>query len=156
MKSRAGLGTMRALGPRGKLMRRILLPLATVSMLMLGGCATDKRKDDLTTTLNAYASTVRWADFDAALQFVDPKVREAHPIAPLEMSRYQQYKVSGYDEGNAPVPAGQFEVHQTVKINLVNVNTQAERTVTDHQTWRYDEQAKHWYLESGLPDISVQ
>ncbi|WP_109125346.1 hypothetical protein [Dyella sp. C11] len=137
-------------------MRRILIPLVTVSVLALGGCATSQRDDSLTTTLNAYASTVRWGDFKSALEFVDPKVREEHPIAPLEMSRYQQYKVSGYDEGNGPVPAGQFEVHQTVKINMVNVNTQSERTVTDHQTWRYDEQSKHWYLESGLPDISQQ
>lgn len=137
-------------------MRRILIPLVTVSLLALGGCATDKRNDALTTTLNAYASTVRWGDFNSASKFVDPKVLEAHPISPLEMSRYQQYKVSGYDEGNGPVPKGQFEVRQTVQINLVNVNTQSERTVTDHQVWQYDEASKHWYLESGLPDISSQ
>jgi hypothetical protein len=135
-------------------MRRVLIPLVTLSMLALGGCATNKRNDDLTTTLNAYASAVRWGDFNAALVFVDPKVREAHPISPLEMSRYQQYKVSGYDDGNGVVPNGQLEVKQTVKINLVNVNTQAERTVTDQQTWSYDAESKHWYLETGLPDIS--
>jgi len=137
-------------------MRRVLLPLVTVSLLALGGCATDQRKDQLTTTLDAYASTVRWGDFNQAQQFIDPKVREAHPVSSLDMARYQQYKVSGYDEDNGPIPNGQFEVHQTVKINLVNVNTQAERTVVDHQTWRFDETSKHWYLESGLPDISQQ
>jgi len=137
-------------------MRRVLILLATLSMLLLGGCATDQRNDVLTTTLNAYASTVRWGDFNSALQFVDPKVREAHPIPPLEMARYQQYKVSGYDEGKGPTPNGQFEVTQVVQINLVNVNTQSERTVTDRQTWRYDEQGKHWWLVSGLPDISRQ
>lgn len=137
-------------------MRRVLIPLAAVSLLALGGCATDQRKDSLTTTLNAYASTVRWGDFNQAQQFIDPKVREAHPASSLDMARYQQYKVSDYDEGNGPVPNGQFEVHQTVKINMVNVNTQAERTVTDRQTWRFDQESKHWYLESGLPDISQQ
>ena len=137
-------------------MRRVLILLATLSMLLLGGCATDQRNDVLTTTLNAYASTVRWGDFNAALQFVDPKVREAHPIPPLEMARYQQYKVSGYDEGKGPTPNGQLEVTQVVQLNLVNVNTQSERTVTDRQTWRYDEQGKHWWLVSGLPDISRQ
>jgi len=135
-------------------MRRVLLPLVMLSTLALGGCATDQRKDDLTTTLNAYASTVRWGDFSSALEFVDPKVREAHPIPPLEMARYQQYKVSEYDDGNGPTPNGEFEVKQVVKINLVNQHTQSERTVTDHQTWHYDQTAKHWYLETGLPDIS--
>jgi uncharacterized protein YceK len=137
-------------------MRRVLVPLVTVSLLALGGCATDQRKDSLTTTLNAYASTVRWGDFNQAQQFVDPKVREAHPVSSLEMARYQQYKVSGYDEGNGPVPNGQFEMRQTVQISLVNQNTQSERTVTDHQVWRYDADSKHWYLESGLPDIGSQ
>ena len=137
-------------------MRRILILLVTLTTLLLGGCATDQRNDALTTTLNAYAHTVRWGDFNSALQFVDPKVREAHPIPPLEMSRYQQYKVSEYDEGKGPIPKGQFEVTQVVQINLVNVNTQSERTVTDHQTWRYDAEGKHWWLVSGLPDISRQ
>jgi len=141
----------------GTTMRRILLTLlAAVTVLMLGGCASDRRDDSLTTTLNAYASTVRWGDFNTALQFVDPKVREEHPLPPLDMSRYQQYKVSGYDEGKGPMPHGQYEVTQVVQINLVNVNTQAERTVTDRQTWHYDTQAKRWWLVSGLPDINRQ
>ncbi|WP_243050758.1 hypothetical protein [Dyella sp. RRB7] len=137
-------------------MRRILTLLVVLSMLLLGGCATDQRSDSLTNTLNAYASTVRWGDFQGALQFVDPKVRDAHPLSTLELARYQQYKVSGYDEGNGPIPNGKDEVTQVVQINLVNVNTQSERTVTDHQTWRYDAQSKHWWLLTGLPDISRQ
>ncbi|WP_114239673.1 hypothetical protein [Dyella sp. C9] len=137
-------------------MRRILALPVALSMLLLGGCATDQRQDALTTTLNAYASTMRWGDFNGAAQFIDPKVREEHPISSLEMSRYQQYKVSGYDDGKGPIPNGQFEVTQVVQINLVNVNTQSERTVTDHQTWHYDADSKHWWLVSGLPDISRQ
>ncbi|RDI97269.1 hypothetical protein DVT68_18130 [Dyella solisilvae] len=137
-------------------MRRVLIPLATLSMLLLGGCATDQRKDALTDTLNAYAGVVRWSDYNGAATFVDPKVREAHPVSPLEMSRYQQYKVSGYDEGKGPTHHGEFEVSQDVQINLVNVNTQSERVITDHQTWHYDVEGKHWWLVSGLPDISRQ
>ena len=137
-------------------MRRILTLFVAFSMLLIGGCATDKRNDALTTTLNAYASTVRWGDFQTALQFVDPKVREAHPPSSFEMSRFQQYKVSGYDEGKGPTPNGQNEVTQVVQINLINVNTQSEHTITDHQTWHYDATGKHWWLVSGLPDISRQ
>lgn len=135
-------------------MRRILILLASFSMLVLAGCATDKRNDTLTTTLNAYAHAMRWGDFPTALEFVDPKVREEHPLSKLEMGRYQQFKVSEYDEGKGPTPKGQNEVTQVVQINLVNVNTQSERTLTDHQTWRYDAAGKRWWLVTGLPDIS--
>jgi hypothetical protein len=138
-------------------MRRILTLLVIVlSVLLLGGCATDQRNESLTNTLTAYSSAMRWGDFQSALQFVDPKVREAHPLSALEMERYQLYKVSGYDDGKGPMPNGKDEVTQVVQISMVNVNTQAERTVTDHQTWRYDAESKHWWLVTGLPDISHQ
>jgi hypothetical protein len=63
-------------------------------------------------------------------------------------------RVTEYNDDAAPVPTSDTEVRQTVRINLVNVNTQSERTVTDNQTWRYDPATKHWWLTSGLPDIT--
>jgi len=137
-------------------MRRILILLAALAALVIGGCASDQRNYSLTNTLNAYASTVRWGDFATAFQYVDPKVREEHPPSSLEMARYDMYKVSGYDEGKGAVANGENEVTQIVQINLVNIHTQAERTVVDHQKWRYDPETKHWWLVSGLPDISRQ
>lgn len=135
-------------------MRRILSFLAVLSMLALAGCATQTRKDTLTTTLNAYGSTLRWGDFQSAAQFLDPKYRAEHPLSKLDLDRYKQVRVSEYDDGAGPVPAGEFDVQQTVHISLINRHTQSERTIVDHQTWHYDEKTKHWWLISGLPDIT--
>ncbi|OOG53736.1 hypothetical protein [Rhodanobacter sp. C03] len=135
-------------------MRRILSLFALLTMLLLTGCATQQRSDTLTTTLTAYASTVRWGDFQSAAQFLDPKIRAAHPLSDLDIARYKQVRVSEYDDGNGPVPAGEGSVQQTVHIGLINVHTQTERSIVDHQTWHYDEKAKHWWLTSGLPDIT--
>jgi hypothetical protein len=88
--------------------------------------------------------------------FIEPKERAAHPLTPLDMARFKQVRVSQYEEGNGPVPVGQNEVQQTVQIGLINVNTQTGRTIVDHQTWHYDETSKHWWLTSGLPDITQQ
>ena len=137
-------------------MRRILSILAIASMLLLAGCASQKRSDTLTATLNAYANVLRWDDFQSAAMFLDPKIRADHPLTALELARYKQVKVSQYDEGNGPLPAGENQVEQTVHIGLVNINTQFERSIVDHQTWRYDEASKHWWLTSGLPDITQQ
>lgn len=136
-------------------MRRLLV-LAALLTLLLAGCASDRRNQALTNTLNAYAGVVRWGDFNSALQFVDPKVRAEHAPSPLEMSRYEQFRVTGYDDGQGPMPNGENEVRQVVAISLVNNNTQAERTVVDRQTWRYDAQTNHWWLVTGLPDITAQ
>jgi hypothetical protein len=135
-------------------MRRILSILVVLSALLLAGCATQKRSDTLTTTLNAYGSTLRWGDFQSAAQFLDPAIRAKHPLSDLDIARFRQVRVSEYDDGNGPVPAGEGSVQQTVHISLINIHTQSERTIVDHQTWHYDEKAKHWWLTSGLPDIT--
>lgn len=123
-------------------------------LLLTAGCATQKRSDTLTTTLNAYASTMRWGDFQSAAQFIDPKIRAAHPLSKLDLARYKQVQVSEYDSGAGPVPVDENDVQQTVHISLVNIHTQVERTVVDHQTWHYDAKSQHWWLTSGLPDIT--
>ena len=135
-------------------MRRILSLLVVLSVLLLAGCATQKRSDTLTTTLTAYGSALRWGDFQSAAQFLDPEIRLKHPLSDLEIARYKQVRVSEYDDGNGPVPAADGDVQQTVHISLINIHTQSERTVVDHQTWHYDEKTKHWWLTSGLPDIT--
>jgi hypothetical protein len=135
-------------------MRRILSILAVLSVLLLAGCATKTRSDALTSTLNAYGSTLRWGDFQSATQFIEPAQRAAHPLSSLDLARYRQVRVSEYDNGAGPVPTGDFDVQQTVLINLVNIHTQSERSIVDHQTWHYDEKTKHWWLTSGLPDIT--
>lgn len=135
-------------------MRRTITCLVALSALLLGGCAADRRSNTLTETLLAYANAVRWDGFPSAWQFVDPKVRKEHPLTALDQARFQQVRVSDYDEGNGAMPEGKNQVTQVVKISLINRNTQSERSVIDHQTWRYDPVAKRWWLESGLPDIT--
>ena len=136
-------------------MRRIASILVVLlSVLLLAGCATKTRSDALITTLKAYGSTLRWGDFQSAMQFMDPKVRAARPLSSLQLARFQQVRVTEYNDDAGPVPTGDFDVQQTVVINLVNVHTQSERSVVDHQTWHYDEATKHWWLTSGLPNIT--
>ena len=136
-------------------MRRLLSTVMLALTMLLAGCATDKHhSSELLNTLNAYSSTLRWGDFKSALEFVDPKWRAEHPLSAIELSRYQQVRVSSYDAGQGPVPVADNKVSQTAQIGIINRNTQRERTISDHQTWVYDPVAKHWWLESGLPDIT--
>lgn len=132
----------------GRIVGSILL-----STMLLSGCATDKRNDSLAHTMIAYANTVRWDGFEAAEQFVDPKVRDAHPITDLDRERFKQVQVNDYDDGNGPVPAGENEVRQNVRISLTNVHTQSVRTIVDRQLWRYDPEKNKWWLETGIPNL---
>lgn len=135
-------------------MRRIAGPVLLSTVLLLSGCATDKRNDTLNRTMIEYANAVRWDGFEVAEQFVDPKVRAAHPLTDLDRERFKQVQVSDYDDGNGPVAVSQNEVRQVVQISLTNIHTQTVRTVVDHQLWRYDPAQNRWWLETGLPDIT--
>ncbi|HXS04965.1 MAG TPA: hypothetical protein VN731_10840 [Rhodanobacter sp.] len=137
-------------------MRRIPSMLLMLSILLLAACATQDRSQSLTTTLSAYGGILRWGDFASAVQFIDPEVRAKHPLTELDLARYKQVRVTEYNDDAGPVPISKTEVQQTVRISLVNIHTQAERSVIDHQTWHYDEKTKHWWLTSGLPDITQE
>lgn len=135
-------------------MRRPLIGLLLCTLL--AACATEKmrsRQTVLDETLRSYAATIRWGDIERAQAFLDPKVRETAAPSALDLARYRQVAISGYNE-QPLTPVGDDEVHQLVQIELVNVNTQSARSILDRQIWRYDEASNRWWLVSGLPDIS--
>jgi uncharacterized protein YceK len=135
-------------------MRRIVI--AGAVLLLLAGCATlqnkNVRRDD---TLDSYAAALRWGDFQGAWNYVDPAVRAAHPLTPQQKALYDTVRVAQYDAEGA-VATGPDTLQQTAQISLIVKSSQRVYSVLDHQTWHWDAEAKHWWLESGLPDITPQ
>lgn len=135
-------------------MRRIML--AGCVLLLLAGCATlqnqnkDKVRDQ---TLDSYAAALRWSGFKDAWSFVDPAVRTAHPLTPQQMALYNTVRVAEYN-ASGPIQTGPDTVEQTAQIGLIVKTSQRVYSVVDHQTWHWDAQAKRWWLESGLPDVT--
>lgn len=134
------------------MMRRCVI----VGMVLLSGCTgitSQSQNRALELTLIAYANAIRWGDINQAIPFIDAETLKKHPLTPLDLERYKQVHIATYTE-QPVVPVGPNEVRQVVRISLVNVNTQVERSIVDNQLWRYDEKDKHWRLVSGLPDIT--
>jgi len=134
---------------KGKRLAVGLLLMATACAAVAGGRA---QRNALTDTQAVYAAAVRWNDFDRAWDIVDPEYRQAHPQTELEQARYEQVQISGYRELRASSPA-EGEVLREVELRVINRNTQAERVVRVRETWRWDPEAKRWWLASGLPDL---
>ena len=100
----------------------------------------------------AWSSSVRWSDFEAAWQLVDPELRAGQPLTELELERYRQLQVSSYRERGSSMGAD-GSVERRVELGVINRNTLAERTLTLTERWRWDPQAKRWWQVEGLPDL---
>ena len=130
------------------------LAVVMVLVMALAACATPGQRSPRDQMLYDYVSAVRWSDFDAAAKFLDPELLARRPMTDLELERYKQFQVSGYEvkSGSEPAPD---TYEQVVEIRVVNRHTQVERILTDRQRWRWDAEAKRWWLVSGLPDLDA-
>jgi hypothetical protein len=130
--------------------------IALAASLALVGCGDIKpsKNDALDMALYDFAAAMRWNDLDKAYDFVDPKTKADHPLTDIDRSRYTQVEIANYEVLTRL--DGQGTVDQQVRLSLVNRNTQVGRSAVYREHWRYDETIKHWWLVSGLPDISPQ
>jgi hypothetical protein len=133
---------------------RVLAPV--LALLLVTACSSmGAQRTPRDQTLYTYVSAVRWSDFEAARTYLDPETESARPVTDFEMERYKQFQVTGYEVRSSSEPAeGLYE--QVVELRVVNRNTQVERIVTDRQQWRWDAEAKRWWLVSGLPDLDAR
>jgi len=129
--------------------------LAFGLVAVLAACASAGSQRKLDETLYAYAGAIRWGDLGAAEGFIDPTLRDRLAPKPIERERMAQLQVTGYHV-QAKEQTGNDELRQVVEISLVNRHTLKERSVIDRQVWRWDAEAKTWWLTSGLPDFSPQ
>lgn len=114
--------------------------------------STRKQGRQLEQIQSAYSSAIRWGEFEEAWQLVDPSYRQAHPMTELAMERYQQVQVSGYTDRTTERTA-EGSVVRNVDLRVINRHTMAERSLRYREEWRWDPEARRWWLATGLPDF---
>ena len=133
-----------------KLLLRTIVILGLTALLT--ACPKTKEETDLSDTLLQYDTVIRWAQWDAAVDFVAPDYLEEHPVTRLDLDRLRLFRVTQYVVRSAvPFDEGKGLI-QVVEIKMFNKNQARERTVVDEQEWKYDEERERWLLHSGLPD----
>ena len=127
---------------------RLLLPALFALLLAACGSMPSKKID----TVGEYGAAVRWSEWERAWAFVDPAM--AGGGLPLsEAERLKNVKVSGYSVLSLRPAADGLTQKQLVEIRYIDQATQRELTVRDEQSWRTDDEGKHWWLTSGLPQF---
>lgn len=135
-----------------RVIARMLWALGLLAMLAPAHAQSRMQRGKLQQVQDAYAASIRWGEFENAWQAVDPAYRAEHPMTELEFERYKQVQISGYrDLSSRGGPDGTVE--RAVELRLINKHTMAERTERYVERWRWDPQAKRWWLVVGLPDL---
>ncbi len=119
---------------------------------LLAACASmSPQADALQKAQYAYSAAIRWGDFEGAWTLVDPDFRKANPMTDLSFERYKQVQVTGYRDLAAQV--GEGTATREIEIGVANRHTMLSRSIRYTERWRYDAQAKAWWLTVGLPDF---
>ena len=131
---------------------RMLWVLGLLALLAPAAAQSRLQRGKLQQVQDAYAASIRWGDFENAWQAVDPAYRAEHPMTELEFERYKQIQISGYrDLSTRGGPGGTVE--RAVELRVINKHTMAERTERYVERWRWDPEAKRWWLVVGMPDL---
>ncbi|MGV8940769.1 MAG: hypothetical protein ACOH1P_04420 [Lysobacter sp.] len=130
------------------------LACALLSVLVLAGCASaSNAANALDTSQYAWSGAIRWGDFGGARNLVDPEVRDKNPLTDLQMKRYEQVQISSYREVGATSNLKGGVAMRNIEIGVINRHTMAERIVPYQEQWRWNEEARGWWLVSDLPDL---
>lgn len=116
--------------------------------MMLLSCAEQKRQASLEDTLSMYERAIRWSAFDKASKYL----KESDNV---NISRLDGVQVTSYIPMGRDVSDDGLRIEENVKIGYILQKDHVERSLVDHQVWKYDEPENRWYLMSSLPDFMV-
>lgn len=126
--------------------------IALLVCLVMAGCISPSRKDAYQSTVYQYSAAIRWEGLLAGAPYTDPLVTAEKPLTGVEISRYQQFRVSGYNVLGETEDAQGHRIRQ-VQIGLINLNTLAEKVIAHREVWRFDETSERWLLMSPPPSL---
>ncbi|MHB8912756.1 MAG: hypothetical protein ACYC42_08930 [Lysobacter sp.] len=133
---------------------RLLKIFLFATLLGLAGCASmGNEGNELDKAQYAWSGAIRWGDFEGAMNLIDPKLRDEHPPTSVELERYKQVQISAYRDIGASADLKGGTATRDIEIGVINRHTQAERSVRYRERWRWDPEAKTWWLTTGLPDL---
>lgn len=127
---------------------------AVACLLALAACASiANQSTKLDQAQYAWSGAIRWGDFEGAMNLIDPEERKKIELTPLQLERYKQVQISSYRDVGTSTDMDAGKSVRDIEIGVINRHTMAERTVRYREVWRWDAEAKAWWITSPLPDL---
>ena len=114
------------------------------------GCASiseQAKMDAYDRTMDAYQTTMRLSDYNAACKYVDPAEMGRKDC----LQQYEKVKIVSYDVRGVSVTEDKLEVTQTVEVEYYFVDRYVVNKIEYEQSWRYMKEMKSWLLQTGPP-----
>jgi len=129
----------------------LLALLIVVCATACGSAGMKSRVSSLDDTMRQYSKLVRWAEYEAAAKHIVFRDREPEV---LDNAALRDIRVTKYSEIDRTINEEATEATIRVRIEFYDEDSAVIRTISDTQTWWYDEESKRWFLDDELPDFS--
>ena len=130
-------------------MKQKLTLLAVILTLVVSGCAAFdelSHKGAYQDTTKAYASSMRWSDFDTA------KLLVKQPNLPGP-DVLKNIKITTYDVKQHLVIQDGLRIRQLASISYFKKSDMLLRTISVEEIWELNAEDNQWYLTKGFPDF---
>lgn len=98
----------------------------------------------------AWSNAMRWGEMEEREPFLG--AASLAGLDDFQRRRWEQVRISGYRERSRNLQAdGRLRIR--AEVSLINVHTQAERSVVVDEYWAWMPELRSWKLDSGLPDL---
>ncbi|MEM7250041.1 MAG: hypothetical protein AAF493_01370 [Pseudomonadota bacterium] len=141
---------------RPRLAPRLLgLVIGIIAVLTMTACATletRERASVLRVQVLRYAKSLRWGDYEGANAFIrrkeDTEVKEDLPLLrKIQVTNYQVLSATMADDRDSAL--------SRIRLSYFHSDRRIESTITDVQTWYFDEEASAWFIDGNLPDFAA-
>ena len=97
-------------------------------------------------TTKAYASSMRWSDFDTATLLVkQPNLPGPDVLSNIKITTYEVKQHLVVQEGH--------KIRQLAGISYFKKSDMLLKTISVEEIWEYHQEEKVWYLTKGFPDF---
>ena len=130
-------------------MKQVFVFLMSIWLTATIGCATIDEissKGAFQDTTKAYASSMRWSDFDTATLLVkQPNIPGPNTLKNIKITTYEVKQHLVVQEG--------LKIRQLASISYFKKSDMLLRTISVEEIWEYHQEEKVWYLTKGFPDF---
>jgi len=122
-----------------------------ISVISLGGCATKKKNQTLSSfdeTIKLYGRLLRWREFEGAVNMIR---HQDESSVEVNLDKYKELRVTDYEIKKVVMGEDLKTAEVEADISYYFDTTNAVKKIRDTQSWWYLEEAEKWFLDDDFP-----